>query len=281
MKRLRSGFTLIELLVVIAIIALLAAILLPVFQAARERARQSSCASNEKQIGLALVQYTQDWDESLPAGLDNGSIGCAMGMKGAQDGMGWAGQIFSYIKSAQVFECPDDGIVRNTGATAGSGTSYAYNFNLSPSLGWTNLSKFVAPSMTIMIVEAQAANDPVRGEPNITQSPDTFSSGGNTWLSPVCLGTSLGPCRNSINFGNQYGYTMNLTRHNGMSNYLLADGHVKAFQPTQVSFYGTNAVTPTDYQGTGGTGCYTTSAGTAGPFTSGGTSYPSATSSEI
>ncbi len=62
----RRGFTLIELLVVIAIIAILAAILFPVFAKAREKARQSSCLSNLKQIGLATLQYVQDYDETLP-----------------------------------------------------------------------------------------------------------------------------------------------------------------------------------------------------------------------
>jgi prepilin-type N-terminal cleavage/methylation domain-containing protein len=62
----RNGFTLIELLVVIAIIAILAAILFPVFAKVREKARQASCASNEKQLGLAFVQYIQDYDESMP-----------------------------------------------------------------------------------------------------------------------------------------------------------------------------------------------------------------------
>ncbi|MEN6304741.1 MAG: prepilin-type N-terminal cleavage/methylation domain-containing protein, partial [Armatimonadia bacterium] len=65
----RRGFTLIELLVVIAIIAILAAILFPVFAKAREKARQSSCLSNMKQMGLACLQYAQDYDEVLPAGM--------------------------------------------------------------------------------------------------------------------------------------------------------------------------------------------------------------------
>ena len=66
----RLGFTLIELLVVIAIIAILAAILFPVFAQAREKARQISCISNEKQIGLAALQYTQDYDELMPLGCE-------------------------------------------------------------------------------------------------------------------------------------------------------------------------------------------------------------------
>ena len=69
----RVAFTLIELLVVIAIIAILAAILFPVFGRARENARRSSCQSNMKQIGLAFAQYTQDYDERLPLSTDGGS----------------------------------------------------------------------------------------------------------------------------------------------------------------------------------------------------------------
>ncbi|HEV2472758.1 MAG TPA: prepilin-type N-terminal cleavage/methylation domain-containing protein, partial [Chthonomonadales bacterium] len=69
--KLRRGFTLIELLVVIAIIAILAAILFPVFAQAREKARAISCLSNEKELGLSVLMYVQDYDENFPSGLQN------------------------------------------------------------------------------------------------------------------------------------------------------------------------------------------------------------------
>src|ERR1700733_12377722 len=91
----QRAFTLIELLVVIAIIAILAAILFPVFAQAREKARQTSCLSNEKQLALAAVQYTQDYDEMWPIASTGGQYG-------------WAGKLYAYVKSVQVFQCPDD-----------------------------------------------------------------------------------------------------------------------------------------------------------------------------
>ena len=93
--RTKSAFTLIELLVVIAIIAILAAILFPVFGRARENARRSSCQSNLKQIGLGVLQYAQDYDEKLPS-LNTGGSGT------------WRQIIQPYIKSAQLFKCPSN-----------------------------------------------------------------------------------------------------------------------------------------------------------------------------
>lgn len=98
-----KGFTLIELLVVIAIIAILAAILFPVFARARENARRSSCMSNLKQQGLGVMQYTQDYDEKYPAAYyykdNNNSTGGYMH---------WSGMIRPYVKSDQLFVCPSD-----------------------------------------------------------------------------------------------------------------------------------------------------------------------------
>ena len=109
----RRGFTLIELLVVIAIIAILAAILFPVFARARENARRASCLSNMKQIGLGVMQYTQDFDEKLPYLSPNNALANRSDMQ-LPDGRGFSGrwawplQLYPYIKSQQVFVCPSD-----------------------------------------------------------------------------------------------------------------------------------------------------------------------------
>ena len=96
----RRGFTLIELLVVIAIIAILAAILFPVFAKAREKARQASCLSNVKQLMLAFQQYKQDYDERWPLQFWDGSA-----WQPAASGY-WGGEIMPYCKNTQIFLCP-------------------------------------------------------------------------------------------------------------------------------------------------------------------------------
>lgn len=97
----RGAFTLIELLVVIAIIAILAAILFPVFARAREKARTASCSSNLKQIGLACLMYAQDYDETTVSG--SGYEGHAV------NGWNWETKVEPYIKNWQVFACPSQG----------------------------------------------------------------------------------------------------------------------------------------------------------------------------
>src|SRR5665213_963172 len=120
-KSSRSGFTLIELLVVIAIIAILAAILFPVFAKVREKARQTSCLSNEKQLGLGLIQYAQDNDEFFVCGINaNGD---------PVNGKGWAGEVYPYVKSTSVYHCPDDPTVA-VSYPGGSRSLVSYGFTL-------------------------------------------------------------------------------------------------------------------------------------------------------
>lgn len=114
----RKAFTLIELLVVIAIIAILAAILFPVFARARENARRASCQSNEKQIGLGVLQYTQDYDERYP--FQDGSDGVAISTPmGSGAALSIPDKLQTYIKSEQIWKCPS--------VKADGRVSYHYN----------------------------------------------------------------------------------------------------------------------------------------------------------
>ena len=114
----KHGFTLIELLVVIAIIAILAAILFPVFARAREKARQASCQSNVKQMMLGILMYAQDYDARFP----RHSVGY-------HGWAGWTAQIYSYIKNDQLYRCP----------SADTGT---FGTPLSLALSWTAAAAF-------------------------------------------------------------------------------------------------------------------------------------------
>jgi prepilin-type N-terminal cleavage/methylation domain-containing protein/prepilin-type processing-associated H-X9-DG protein len=110
MSNRKSAFTLIELLVVIAIIAILAAILFPVFAQAREKARSVSCLSNVKQLTLGWVMYAQDYDETFPqwdwAKSYNGGNGVGVEQNNATSI--WANAIYPYVKNTQVYKCPSD-----------------------------------------------------------------------------------------------------------------------------------------------------------------------------
>jgi len=134
MQKKKSGFTLIELLVVIAIIAILAAILFPVFARARENARRSSCQSNEKNIALGFKQYIQDSDEVYPVVA---AVGPALMAWGQAEPLG------PYMKSTQVFICPSDSV------TTGS---YEYNNTL---VVGKNESEIADTAATVLLDETQ------------------------------------------------------------------------------------------------------------------------------
>jgi prepilin-type N-terminal cleavage/methylation domain-containing protein/prepilin-type processing-associated H-X9-DG protein len=117
----RRGFTLIELLVVIAIIAILAAILFPVFARAREKARQTSCLSNLKQIGLAETMYQQDYDETTGTYIQSAPSGVA-------DDYSWIDLLMPYVNNTQLFECPS---AENGYRTDDVGALGSYGANIS------------------------------------------------------------------------------------------------------------------------------------------------------
>jgi prepilin-type N-terminal cleavage/methylation domain-containing protein/prepilin-type processing-associated H-X9-DG protein len=166
MKQKRFGFTLIELLVVIAIIAILAAILFPVFAQARSKARQTSDLSNLKNLSLAVLMYSQDYDESWPlsgwSGLDIG------GVRNQYGGLEWQNTIMPYVKNAQVFESPGD-----TGANRG-GSGWTVNSNPQSDLNW-NDGKF-SVVINDLLAHTVGSNSRGYGDVNMQDQRSTGTS---------------------------------------------------------------------------------------------------------
>jgi prepilin-type N-terminal cleavage/methylation domain-containing protein/prepilin-type processing-associated H-X9-DG protein len=196
----QRGFTLIELLVVIAIIALLAAILFPVFARARANARKSSCANNLKQLGIAAQQYWQDNDERNFSYISIGG------------GYLWNVAFESYSKNKQIHICPDAARPAagfGSAKTAWTGFqysgSYAYNGFIYADMGYTDaLADISKPAQTMMLADAIWIDT---WAPNgDTSCPGTINldTGLNTGMGRLCI-----------------------DRHLGAINMLYADGHVK------------------------------------------------------
>ena len=230
-----KAFTLIELLVVIAIIAILAAILFPVFATAREKARQSACLSNEKQIGLAVIQYVQDYDETFTGGANPWGGGC-----------GWAGVLYPYVKSQAVFTCPSD-TSNPVAGTKGVAVSYAYNsafaipVSYSAALGYIpiSMSQLTAPAKSVMLFEvANCACIDLTKDAAGSSSLSAEGNGYGASYDPYGMGIATqvtqatGYLRNSS--ANATYFTGALGRHSNGSNFILADGHVKWLMPTAV-----------------------------------------------
>jgi prepilin-type N-terminal cleavage/methylation domain-containing protein len=166
--RKRFGFTLIELLVVIAIIAILAAILFPVFAQAREKARESTCLSNFKQMGTGVMMYLQDWDETYPSNrLATLKGGSECNSKGKL--LTWKHATQPYIKSTDVFKCPSNPrnkLADETGDADKFGytvfpISYAYNGTIlwtaaGPNQPVLREAAVPEPARYIMLIESRA-----------------------------------------------------------------------------------------------------------------------------
>jgi len=218
----RIGFTLIELLVVIAIIAILAAILFPVFAKVREKARQTSCLSNMKQLGLGFMQYVQDNDELYP----NGTFGPTA------PGIGWAGQVYPYIKSAGVYKCPDDSTAPRHSYEVT--VSYAYNEWLAHQYGGTSpvsIATLNSPANTVALFEVNGGNAQNYTGSLIYDNESPMACGWPT--SGPAGGTSYATGNFYIPFtSSSYG---TIARHTEGANYLAGDGHAKYLRGVQVS----------------------------------------------
>ena len=164
-----AGFTLIELLVVIAIIAILASILFPVFARARENARRTSCLSNMKQLGLAVLQYTQDYDERfVPQNIHTTGYSTAPPYSRPR---GWADALYPYTKSLQVFQCPSERQgpsedPMDSVADPGSFSDYAINERIADAggNGAALASQIPRPSLTILLTDSVGATSTATNE---------------------------------------------------------------------------------------------------------------------
>ena len=234
-----AGFTLIELLVVIAIIAILAAILFPVFAKVREKARQTTCLSNQKQIGLAIVQYTQDNDEYFP--LSN--------LQALNGQVGWANLIAPYVKEVRAYHCPDfSGAVDSSLAEQYQNTT-TYNYNTMLGYGDGSVSKMATFEMSPDSQSLAALQQPTQTVMLMEAFPYDASSGRPWGSGYTCSGLIVAnwsesnlwgnPCSNMSLDYDPKGFESGIQRgavqvHTGGGNYAFTDGHVKFYRPEKL-----------------------------------------------
>ena len=262
--RSKQGFTLIELLVVIAIIAILAAILFPVFSRARENARRASCQSNLKQLGLGVAQYIQDYDEIYPLCWHGDVLTVPLPGSGSTTNYSMLDSLDPYLKSYQVWKCPSSKV-----PIAVRTFDYGYNYDLLGAdfsyggigshggVKTTKLSSISSSSTQIMmadtgwIISNAAFNYPGYPISYAASNPSVGScSGGacpssdpNVWDDGVGVGMPPTKYAPLLTFGADSiqgpqgtwgtsgyfgGARYMLDRHLGTTNCLYADGHVKA-----------------------------------------------------
>jgi prepilin-type N-terminal cleavage/methylation domain-containing protein/prepilin-type processing-associated H-X9-DG protein len=227
-----SGFTLIELLVVIAIIAILAAILFPVFAQAREKARQSTCLSNSRQMGLGLSMYVQDYDDTYPWAIH----------PMADRNPAWGGLIHPYVKNLAVFQCPSQMDVNVGGRPETYKEAGPRNYSAnSEVLAWLGgpavefgrpynrqlrtLASIPEPANTIAIFDVSRAG-------TVFPRQNPFSPS-HHWWSVLNDGVAYLAWRNpnaNENVADNWDF-VGLIRHLGGGNYVFADGHAKWMKP--------------------------------------------------
>lgn len=246
----KYGFTLIELLVVIAIIAILAAILFPVFAQAREEARRISCISNMKQIGLALRMYAQDYDEFYP------HLRLGPGDAGAN----WRTAIYPYVKSIGVFGCPSNPFARPAGPgvmpASGNPDDVAGVDNTNHNAyGWQYVPGHIMPisyamnsCSTSWLPGDGSYGDagPPLSDASITRSANTFAIAETVWVHPDVhagwvLGTDGSQCTSDNGWMTHPGVYMHQGswpngHPGGMASYTFWDGHAKAMKWAQTVY---------------------------------------------
>jgi prepilin-type N-terminal cleavage/methylation domain-containing protein/prepilin-type processing-associated H-X9-DG protein len=235
----RHAFTLIELLVVIAIIAILAAILFPVFAQARGKARQTTCVSNEKQIGLGVLMYAQDYDETLPRA--NYAVPPGSNPLGPTlERVHWYQAVEPYIKAnydpakaggkLSIWVCPDYDKTAN--ATFGYQPTWSYSWN-------ANLGQAQAPG-----VPAAWLLDSVKTLASLQYIAQVIFASEGAGRRVYTHGNDTGVYETdgtdtNVGKDNNINYVLARGRHNGGSNYILADGHAKWFRAPDPGYSGT------------------------------------------
>lgn len=234
-----NGFTLIELLVVIAIIAILAAILFPVFAKARERARQTACLSNMRQLGMSMFMYMED-SRDVPPPLFSGWMTNSFGQSGATT---WQQSLMGYVRNDQIFKCysvggdfygydaPAPASLPAMGPAPLLPTQWAYAGPCGIGLNWYGATDYIAPS---------------GGQPGSLSIASSRERGAGVSSSVLMMDTEAasfaGPSalmgidflswqRSSLGMGWAYGSE----RHNDMTNVLYLDGHAKASKVSQLT----------------------------------------------
>ncbi len=214
----RRGFTLIELLVVIAIIAVLAAILFPVFSAAREKARAIACLSNTRQMGTALAMYVQDWDEGFPLTEPHEYAGGH-----APVGPGWLKSCQPYVRTQLLQRCPSDtSPLWQQNARVSSYGLNGYFPPDHPPFHGLRLSQVVHPANDIIVAElGDGVEDDhfvpaAWGNPNDPRTP---------YFGP-------GSEEHEAEWDDEKGEpkSVAIRRHQGGANYVFVDGHAKWFR---------------------------------------------------